>query len=153
MKPIQIAVATVAALLIVTSVADARPRHRHHKHHHHHRIHLDPNGNQVGRIVGGRKAGWPARFCGAEASNYIFGTAKRELWLAYNWIRKFQRTEPAPGMAAARSGHVMVLMHHVGGSNWMVHDGNSGGRLTREHVRSIAGFVIVDPNRPRMASN
>jgi hypothetical protein len=52
----------------------------------------------------------------------------------------------APGMAAARSGHVMILISHVSGSDWLVHDGNSGGGLTREHIRSIAGYGIVDPN-------
>jgi hypothetical protein len=30
-----------------------------------------------------------------------------------------------------------------------VHDGNSGGGYTREHVRSIRGYVIVDPRAPR----
>ena len=48
-------------------------------------------------------------------------------------------------MAAARSGHVMVLMSHVGGNDWLVHDGNSGGGLTREHVVSISGYTIVNP--------
>jgi hypothetical protein len=36
-------------------------------------------------------------------------------------------------------------MSHVEGNNWLVHDGNSGGGLTREHVRSIKGYVIVNP--------
>jgi hypothetical protein len=27
-----------------------------------------------------------------------------------------------------------------------VHDGNSGGHVTREHPRSIAGYTIVDPS-------
>jgi hypothetical protein len=46
----------------------------------------------------------------------------------------------------------MVLISHVGGSDWLVHDGNSGGHKTREHVRSIAGYIVVDP-RARTASN
>jgi hypothetical protein len=33
----------------------------------------------------------------------------------------------------------------------MVHDGNSGGGLTREHVVSIRGYVIVNP-RDALAS-
>ena len=81
----------------------------------------------------------------------MFGEIRPELFLASNWIRKFPRTEPAPGMAAARSGHVMVLMSHVGGNDWLVHDGNSGGGRTREHVRSISGYVIVDPHGSRSA--
>jgi hypothetical protein len=48
-------------------------------------------------------------------------------------------------MAAVRSHHVMVLISHVGGSDWLVHDGNSGGGLTREHVRSISGYTVVNP--------
>lgn len=55
-------------------------------------------------------------------------------------------------MAAVRSHHVMILMSHVDGKDWLVHDGNSGNHLTREHVRSIAGYVIVDPHGARAAS-
>jgi hypothetical protein len=111
---------------------------------------IDANGNTV--IVGRRPDGCPHRYCGCEASLYLFGEIRRDLNLASNWIRKFARTEPARGMVAARSGHVMVLMHHVEGKEWMVHDGNSGGGRTREHVRSIAGYVIVDPHSSRTAS-
>ena len=55
-------------------------------------------------------------------------------------------------MAAVRNHHVMILMRHVEGNDWLVHDGNSGSRLTREHVRSISGYVIVDPHGARAAS-
>jgi hypothetical protein len=110
---------------------------------------VDANGNTV--IVGRRPAGCPHRFCGCEASLYVFGKIRPELNLASNWIRKFPRTTPAPGMAAARSGHIMVLMSHVDGNDWLVHDGNSGGGRTREHVRSIRGYVIVDPRGSRSA--
>jgi hypothetical protein len=110
---------------------------------------VDANGNTV--IVGRRPAGCPHRFCGCEASLYVFGEIRPELNLASNWIRKFPRTSPAPGMAAARSGHVMVLMSHVDGKDWLVHDGNSGGGRTREHVRSIGGYVIVNPRGSRSA--
>lgn len=104
----------------------------------------DANGNPT--VIGGRPAGCPRAFCGCEASIYVFGRIIPELNLAANWIRKFRRTSPAPGMAAARSGHVMILISHVEGKDWLVHDGNSGRRLTRRHVRSIAGFKIVDPH-------
>jgi len=103
---------------------------------------VDANG---GAVVNRRPQGCPNAFCGCEASLYLFGKIRPELNLASNWIRKFPRTSPAPGMAAARSGHVMVLMSHVEGNNWLVHDGNSGGGMTREHVRSIKGYVIVNP--------
>lgn len=110
---------------------------------------LDANGNGV--ILGGRPRGCPHAFCGCEASLYVFGHIRKGLNLAYNWVRAFPRAAPAPGMAAARWGHVMVLIRHVAGKNWLVHDGNSGGHLTREHVRSIAGYVIVDPHGSRRA--
>jgi len=103
---------------------------------------VDANG---GAVVNRRPQGCPHAFCGCEASLYIFGKIRPELNLASNWIRKFPRTSPASGMAAARSGHVMVLMSHVEGNKWLVHDGNSGGGLTREHIRSIKGYVIVNP--------
>jgi hypothetical protein len=38
------------------------------------------------------------------------------------------------------------LQAHVAGDVWNVHDGNSGGHVTREHSRSIAGYTIVDPS-------
>lgn len=103
----------------------------------------DANGGGV--VIGRRPAGCPRAFCGCEASLYLFGKIRPELNLAANWVRKFPRTSPAPGMAAARSGHVMVLMSHVEGNDWLVHDGNSGGGLTRQHIRSIRGYVIVNP--------
>lgn len=112
---------------------------------------VDANGNSV--IIGGRPQGCPHQFCGCEASLYLFGEIRKDLNLAANWIRKFPRTQPAAGMVAARSGHVFVLMSHVEGNQWMVHDGNSGGGKTRRHVRSIAGYVIVNPHGSRMASN
>ena len=105
-----------------------------------------------GRMIGSRPAGCPHAFCGCEASLYLFGRIIPELNLAANWPRKFPRVSPAPGMAAARSHHVVVLISHVEGSNWLVHDGNGGGHRTWEHVRSIAGYVVVNPHGSRMAS-
>lgn len=107
---------------------------------------VDGNGNEAAVIRGGRPAGCPARFCGCEASLYVFGRIVPGLNLAANWILKFPRAAPAPGMAAARRGHVFVLIAHVDGQNWLVHDGDSGGGKTRRHVRSIAGYVVVNPN-------
>jgi hypothetical protein len=132
-KNILIGFGLAAAFVLVTWAAHAEPR--------------DANGTT---IIGGRPAACPYQYCGCEASIYLFGAIKRDLNLAANWIRKFPRAHPAPGMAAARRHHVMVLIRHVAGSKWFVHDGNSGKHLTREHVRSIAGYVIVDP-RARLA--
>jgi hypothetical protein len=97
-----------------------------------------------GMVVGDRPDGCPHAYCGCEASRYVFGKARPELYLASNWM-KFPRSKPAPGMAAVRDHHVMVLMSHAGGNDWMVHDGNAGLGKTREHVMSINGYVIVNP--------
>jgi hypothetical protein len=112
---------------------------------------VDANGNSV--IIGSRPSGCPRQFCGCEASLYLFGKIIPELNLASNWRKKFPRTTPAAGMVAARSGHVFVLMSHVEGNQWLVHDGNSGGGKTRRHVRSIAGYTIVNPHASQLASN
>jgi hypothetical protein len=133
----------IAALSILTVQAEARP------HHPLHRIQYLPQSValQAGgeRVVGSRPAGCPNRFCGCEASLYKFGRIIPGLNLASNW-RRFPRTAPASGMAAVRSGHVMILEQHIGGDVWLVHDGNSGGHVTREHPRSIAGYTVVDPS-------
>lgn len=167
----------IAALLTVVSTS-AEARHRHHAHYRHHvratveqsifacdnngrcnsrgyseSMPVAPRGYYYdGRVVGGRHPGDPWAFCGAEAARYVFGSAIRDLWPAANWIRKYPRAQPAPGMAAARSHHVMILMSHVSGWDWLVHDGNGGGHRTWEHVRSIRGYVIVDPHGSRMAA-
>ena len=108
---------------------------------------VDANGNSA--VVGGRPAGCPRRYCGCEASLYVFGEIRPMLNVARNWRVMFPRTSPAPGMVAARKDHVFVLMSHVEGDRWMVHDGNSGGGLTREHVRSIRGYTVVNPRGAR----
>ena len=143
-------IVAVACLLLAPVAAEAR--HHHHRHHHltyrHHYLNAMasiPGGVQVSeKIVGGRPSGCPHAFCGCEASLYKFGRIIPELNLASNW-RRFPRAAPASGMAAVRSGHVMILQHQVAGNIWYVHDGNSGGHATREHPRSIAGYSIVDP--------
>jgi hypothetical protein len=103
----------------------------------------------VGEVIGGRPQGCPHRFCGCALAIKIFGTAKRDLWLAANWLR-FPRAEAAPGMVAARRGHVFQLVSHTSGNIWKSWDANSGGGRIRIHNRSIAGFTIVNPGS-RMA--
>lgn len=98
-----------------------------------------------GSVIGGRPSGCPHAYCGCSASLYLFGKIIPHLNLAANWLG-FPRTAPAPRMAAARRGHVMVLVSHVQGDTWVVHDGNSGGHQTRLHERSIRGYSIVNPN-------
>lgn len=149
-----------AALLLVSTQAEARPyRHLTHIHHIRAAMAMAPGMTMMtspgmtvassmtssDRVVGGRPAGCPNAFCGCEASLYRFGRVIPELNLASNW-RRFPRAAPAPGMAAVRSGHVMILQAEVGNGVWTVHDGNSGGHVTREHARSLAGYTIVDPS-------
>ena len=96
-------------------------------------------------VIVAHPPGCPARaFCGCGAAVRVFGSPVRSLWLAAAWLR-FPRAAPAPGMVAARRGHVFVLEQHLGGSLWQVYDANSGGRQTRIHARSIAGYQIVNP--------
>jgi len=113
---------------------------------------IDANGNRTSTIVGRRPAGCPYEYCGCEASLYVFGKIRPKLNVARNWRVMFPRTAPAPGMAAVRTHHVMVLMSHVRGDRWLVHDGNYG-HLTREHIVSIRGYTVVDPHRGRFASS
>lgn len=90
-------------------------------------------------------AGCPRRaFCGCGAAVRVFGAPVRSLWLAANWF-KFPRAAPGPGMVAVRRHHVFVLEAHIGGDLWQVYDANSGGRQTRIHARSLAGYTIVNP--------
>jgi hypothetical protein len=96
------------------------------------------------QVVSGRPSGCPHAFCGCGASLRVFGRIVPELNLAANWLR-FPRTAPAPGMVAARHGHVFVLEAHVEGDTWMAYDANSGGHATRIHARSLRGYTVVNP--------
>src|SRR5436190_393267 len=97
------------------------------------------------QIVSGRPSGCPRSFCGCGAALRVFGRVVPELNLAANWLR-FPRTSPAPGMVAARHGHVFVLEQHVEGDTWMAYDANSGGHATRIHARSLRGYTVVNPH-------
>jgi hypothetical protein len=137
----------VTASLFLTVQAEARP-HTYLHQYYHQAMAMAPSDE---RIVGGRPSGCPNAFCGCEASLYRFGHIVPELNLAGNW-RRFPRAAPAPGMAAVSAGHVMILQQQVEGNVWYVHDGNSGGHVTREHPRSIAGYTIVDPSAGSIGS-
>jgi hypothetical protein len=95
--------------------------------------------------------GCPRRaFCGCGAALEVFGKHVRSLWLARNWFR-FPRTSPAPGMVAVRRNHVFVIREVRGPGLVLAYDANSGGRKTRLHVRSLKGFVVVNPHARRFA--
>ena len=97
------------------------------------------------QIVSSRPSGCPRSFCGCGAAIRVFGRVVPELNLAANWLR-FPRTAPAPGMVAARHGHVFVLEQHLEGDTWMAYDANSGGHATRIHARSLRGYTVVNPH-------
>lgn len=143
------AVIGIVALSLFTVQAEARPWH--HRHYYRHQL-LQSMAPVAGdeRIISSRPSGCPRAYCGCEASLFRFGRIIPQLNLASNW-RRFPRAAPGPGMAAVRSGHVMILQQYVGGDIWYVHDGNSGGRATREYPRSIAGYTIVDPGSASIA--
>lgn len=91
-------------------------------------------------------AGCPARaFCGCGASIEVFGRSIRDLWLARNWLR-FPPAEPAPGMVAVRRHHVFVIREVRGPGMVLAYDANSGGRRTRIHLRSLAGYSVRNPH-------
>ncbi len=109
-------------------------------------------------VVGGRPSECQIRirgrlipFCGCGVSLKVFGRAIPELFLAANWKRKFPRAQPAAGMVAARSGHVMYIISYIGDGVALVYDPNSGGGKTRIHERSLRGYTVVDPNGNRVA--
>lgn len=92
-------------------------------------------------------AGCPARaFCGCGTSLYLLGKAVREggLAIARNWLA-FPRTACAPNMAAARSGHVFAIIECLSGNRALAYDPNAGRHQTHIHVRSLAGYTVVNP--------
>jgi hypothetical protein len=119
---------------------------------------IDASGNRVARadqatIIGGRPAGCPQRYCGCGLRKYL-GINDKRLNLASNWARLFPRVAgPGPGVAAVRSGHVMYIERSVGNGQWLVRDYNSGGGLSRLHVRSVRGYTFVNPRARMVASN
>ncbi len=91
-------------------------------------------------------AGCPSTsFCGCGASIEVFGHSVRDLWLAANWFR-FPPAQPAPGMVAVRSHHVMVIRSVVGPGTAVVFDANSGHHRTQVHTVSLAGYSIRNPH-------
>lgn len=92
-------------------------------------------------------AGCPRRaFCGCGVSLHVFGKAVAAggLAIAAEWLR-FPRAEPAPGMVAARRGHVFAILETRGNGRVLAYDPNSGRHMTRIHIRSLRGYVVVNP--------
>lgn len=83
-------------------------------------------------------------FCGCGVSVKVFGRPVRNLYLAANW-RRFPSAKAAPGMVAWRYGHVFYIVKMVKRGVALAYDPNSGGHLTRVHLRSVAGYRVVNP--------
>lgn len=96
-----------------------------------------------GTVIGGRPAGCPRAYCGCASARYV-GLSGRQWWLAANWLR-LPRAAPGPGMAAARRGHVKIILGSAGRGLWRFYDPNSGRGLTRITIGSLAGYAVVNP--------
>lgn len=96
-------------------------------------------------IIGRRPDGCPHAYCGCGLRKYL-GLADVRLNLAWNWAVLFPR-EPAPraGLAAVRHGHVMYIEAPAANGEWLIRDYNSGGGMSRLHVRDVRGYVFVNP--------
>jgi hypothetical protein len=113
---------------------------------------VDATGNRAyamadaAQIIGTRPAGCPHSYCGCGLRKYL-GLDDKRLNLASNWARLFPReSAPRAGLAAVRSGHVMYIEGSAGNGQWLVRDYNSGGGLSRVHVRDVRGYVFVNPH-------
>ena len=111
---------------------------------------LDAAGNrtfamaETGSVIGSRPADCPNRYCGCGLRKYL-GLGDARLNLASNWARLLPREAgPRPGLAAVRNGHVMYIEAAAGNGQWLIRDYNSGGGLSRIHVRSLAGAHVIN---------
>ena len=118
---------------------------------------MDAAGNQAfamadaETIIGSRPSGCPHSYCGCGLRKYL-GLSDTRFNLASNWARLLPR-EPGPsaGLAAVRNHHVMYIEAAAGNGQWLIRDYNSGGGLSRVHVRDVRGYVFVNP-RAQVAS-
>jgi len=113
---------------------------------------IDANGSRVARvaqegsIIGSRPSGCPHAYCGCGLRKYL-GLADKRLNLASNWARLFPHVAgPRAGVAAVRSHHVMYIEGSAGNGQWLVRDYNSGGGLSRVHIRDVRGYTFVQPH-------
>jgi hypothetical protein len=120
---------------------------KHYREHRHYVQHVAHNrvAYNNGQVIGGRPAGCPYAYCGCSVSLRVFGKIIPALNLAANWLR-FPSASPAPGMVAARSGHVFFIESVNSDGTVVAHDGNSGGHLTRIHTVSLRGYRVVNPH-------
>lgn len=99
-------------------------------------------------VVGGRPAHCPRAFCGCATAMKV-GLSGSFWNLAANY-KVLPRASCAPGMVAARRGHVFVIQSCNGNGTVTAWDPNSGGGKTRVHTRSLAGYTIHNPRGGNM---
>lgn len=127
MKKLLYACLAAASVLMVISVAEARPH----------------TGNSSQYLA--HPSGCPARlFCACGAAVHIFGAPRRDLWHTSAW-RRFPAAQPGPGMVAVNSRHIFVIDRVLGNGMVMAYDYNSGGGRSRLHARSLAGYSVRNP--------
>jgi hypothetical protein len=145
----------MCGLLLFSGIAQARPHHyRHHIHHQSiapvsfwgfEQQRPTPRNTAGEGVIGGRPSGCPTQYCGCGASLYLFGRIIPALNLAAAWY-KFPPAAPTTHMVGVRAHHIVVLEQQVSGNQWLVHDSNSGGHLTRRHVIDISRYSIRNPS-------
>jgi len=97
-------------------------------------------------VIGSRPDGCPHAYCGCGLRKYL-GLSDARLNLAFNWARLLPRESgPRAGLAAVRNHHVMYIESAAGDGQWVIRDYNSGGGLSRVHVRDVRGYVFVNPH-------
>lgn len=97
-------------------------------------------------VIGARPDGCPHAYCGCGLRKYL-GLSDVRLNLASNWAKLLPRESgPRAGLAAVRNHHVMYIESAAGNGQWMVRDYNSGGGLSRVHMRDVRGYVFVNPH-------
>ena len=120
---------TAAFLWIVSAKAEARP--------------LDSNGNST-VVIGSRPPTCPRAYCGCGLRLFL-GLKDVRLNLARAWAELFPRTSVRPGAVAVKNHHVFYVEAVVKPGLVLARDYNSGGGLSRLHLRSTKGFVFVQP--------
>ncbi|MGC2824925.1 MAG: hypothetical protein WA322_11925 [Pseudolabrys sp.] len=110
---------------------------------------VDAAGNRAvlaadqGTIIGSRPSGCPHSYCGCGWRMYL-GLSDLRLNLASRLFP--HESAPRAGLAAVRSGHVMYIEAAAGNGQWLIRDYNSGGGLSRVHVRDVGGYAFVNPH-------
>lgn len=110
---------SLAAILLISTSADAKPRH--HRHHHYHTYHSD------------RPAGCPHLWCGCYLRKLV-GIADESLNVALNWMRvgtpaSHGCTNCVAVMKRRGGGHVGMVKGYDSSGNPIILSGNHGGRI------------------------